>query len=437
MSYDMEDVAEPESSDSHAAAFIKAPYVQIRRRDESAYIVMNALTKQQYEFNSVACQILQRLSVPRSLNDLCAGFPGERPESIDDLLSYLRAQSLVVPAGQTGLNRRFELSRLNVNLFGAGDLDEKNDPPGVVAVGIPFGRGNAAPNHAHRAPQILRMFASTLNIRTDSMLAAEQLSGIYGRRIVWDDLLRTCRERRMKDWGDLFIFNHERNEVVYDKIRRMAGALFDAGHAPLFIGGDHSISFPLIEACAERHRGLHVIHFDAHTDTYRHRLDEYFADIATHHHGSFAARSMALEGVTVFHQFGIRGINNLTAEAPLDKQRIYWIGETREIAAGVSTLDLPYDAPYYVTLDVDVLDPSEAPGTTTPVPGGLRYPELIALIDRLLRGRRVVGVDLVEVDPERDVNNVTTHIGVELLLLLLNYLRPAPEASEVAGGATA
>jgi agmatinase len=146
---------------------------------------------------------------------------------------------------------------------------------------------------------------------------------------------------------------------------------------------------------------------------------------------------MAVEGVTAFHQFGIRGINNITADAPLEKQRIYWIGQTREIAAGASPLDLPDDAPYYVTLDIDVLDPSEAPGTTTPVPGGLRYPELIALIDRVLHGRRVVGVDLVEIDPERDVNNVTTHIGVELLLLLLNYLGHGPDISGAAEHATA
>jgi agmatinase len=129
----------------------------------------------------------------------------------------------------------------------------------------------------------------------------------------------------------------------------------------------------------------------------------------------------------VYH-FGVRGLSNRFS-ASSDKQRILWLEDIRTFLATQKPSGVwaelagePDDCYYYITLDIDVLDPAVAPGTATPVINGLNLNELVTLFRRLLPNKRIIGLDLVELDPTLDHHGLTTQCAINLLLHLLNLV---------------
>ena len=189
------------------------------------------------------------------------------------------------------------------------------------------------------------------------------------------------------------------------RIREVAQSIYKAGKQPLAIGGDHLVSLPLIEAAAEAHPELHVLHFDAHTD-----LRESFsgsrlshATVLRHAFGFLKPRHL--------WQFGIR---NSTAEEICwanGRVRQYWDDELRPLQKIKSEL---VGYPIYITLDIDVLDPAYAPGTGTPEAGGISSRELLQAL-HALSGLNIVGMDLVEVAPPLDDHDRTSILAAKIV----------------------
>jgi agmatinase len=188
-------------------------------------------------------------------------------------------------------------------------------------------------------------------------------------------------------------------DKCYEVVTERIGAIADAGARPIVIGGDHSISLPILRALAKRSGPLALVQVDAHIDTW----DEYFG--GKYFHGTPFRRAIE-EGLVDgkrFIQIGIRG--PMYGEDDFDFHRehgitmididqvkargIAWtIGEIRRVAAG----------PAYMTFDIDAVDPAFAPGTGTPEVGGLTSHEAQQLV-RGLAGLTLVGGDIVEVSP--------------------------------------
>jgi len=189
------------------------------------------------------------------------------------------------------------------------------------------------------------------------------------------------------------------------------------------IGGDHSIALPLLRAVAERWGPVAVVHFDAHLDTW----DTYFgADIT---HGT-PFRRASEEGLIAIGQsvhVGIRGPLFSPTDLVDDERLGFAIVpamdfETSGVAGAVSRIrDRVGNAPVYVSVDIDVLDPAAAPGTGTPEAGGLSSRELLGVL-RGLAGLRIVSADVVEVAPAYDHAEITAtaacHVVYELVSLM-------------------
>lgn len=159
------------------------------------------------------------------------------------------------------------------------------------------------------------------------------------------------------------------------------------------LGGDHTATVPVIELLAPAYPGLRVLQLDAHPDTRQTFLGERW------NYASAMARVTEVVGAERVLQVGIRtGSREELAHRP---PRLYPAYEVRPAQAIRRLLPELRQGPLYVTLDVDVLDPSEAPGTGSPEPGGLTVTELLEIV-YLLRGCPVVGADLVEVAPAWD-----------------------------------
>jgi len=215
------------------------------------------------------------------------------------------------------------------------------------------------------------------------------------------------------DYGDCH-FDWGYPDKVPDEIEAHATKIISQGPALLTLGGDHFITYPLLKAHVTKHGGpLSLLHFDAHSDTWADddgRID----------HGTMfyhAAKQGVVDPATSV-QIGLRTHNPDTMGFNiLDGP---WVQENGVAAVIAETRKIIGDRPVYVTFDIDCLDPSYAPGTGTPVCGGLTTYQAMAIL-RGMRGLNIVGADVVEVAPAYDVSEITalagSHIAIEMLCL--------------------
>jgi agmatinase len=212
-------------------------------------------------------------------------------------------------------------------------------------------------------------------------------------------------------------------EQAVAQIQAGAESLLEGGGRLVAIGGDHTIALPLLRATSARHGPLALVHFDAHLDTW----DVYFGQRFTH--GSPFRRAWE-EGLLLRDHslhVGLRGplysATDLVDDAGMGFAQITTSDVAdRGVAAVTSAmLERAGDAPLYVSVDIDVLDPAHAPGTGTPEAGGLTSRELLALL-RGLAPARIVGADVVEVSPAYDHAEITaiaaSHVAYELLTVM-------------------
>jgi agmatinase len=169
----------------------------------------------------------------------------------------------------------------------------------------------------------------------------------------------------------------------------------------LSIGGDHSVTYPLVEALARVHGPLHLLHFDAHPDLY----DDYEGNPRSH--ASPFARIMERGLARRLVQVGVRTWNahNRDQARRFGVEVLDWEGFAPE------RVPIP-DGPLYVTIDLDALDPAFAPGVSHPEPGGLTVRDIVAVLARVRT--RVVGGDVVELNPLQDIGDATGIVAVKL-----------------------
>src|SRR5580692_8393276 len=216
-------------------------------------------------------------------------------------------------------------------------------------------------------------------------------------------------------------------EEAVAQIEAGADVLLQDGGRLVAIGGDHTIALPLLRSTARRHGPLALVHFDAHLDTW----DTYFGQRFTH--GTPFRRAWE-EGLLLHDHsihVGLRGPLYSGADLREDSDMGFAQVTADDVAsAGVGAvverlLARVGNAPLYVSVDIDVLDPAHAPGTGTPEAGGLTSRELLALV-RGLQPANVVGADVVEVSPAYDHAEITAIAAAHVLyeLVTLMALRP-------------
>jgi arginase len=207
------------------------------------------------------------------------------------------------------------------------------------------------------------------------------------------------------DAGDLkFTF-----EEPFSAIEKRVGELLDKGLRPVCLGGDHSITLPIVRAFGRHIPGLTIIHFDAHPDLY----DELEGNRLSH--ACPFARIMEERAAKRLIQVGIRTVNGHQCEQA-KKFGVEMI-EMRRLPA----LDrMRVDGPIYISLDMDVLDPAFAPGISHREPGGMSTREVLAHIQAITG--KIVGADIVEYNPAQDHTQITATVGAKLLKEILGMM---------------
>lgn len=196
---------------------------------------------------------------------------------------------------------------------------------------------------------------------------------------------------------------------AFETIEAGIGNLLDQGRRPISMGGDHSITFPIVKAFAARHRDLTIFHFDAHPDLY----DEFEGNRLSH--ACPFARIMEAGLARRLVQIGIR-----TATGHQREQAKKFGVEMIEMRGLPACEKLKAAGPVYISFDMDVLDPAFAPGLSHREPGGMTVREGIAHL-HAIEGQ-IVGADLVEYNPVRDVDGMTATVAAKVIKEILGRM---------------
>ena len=274
----------------------------------------------------------------------------------------------------------------------------------VAVVGIPFDSGVSyrpgarfGPAHIRASSKLLRPYHPPLDVEP---FAAQQVA----------------------DAGDIAVNPFDIADAI-TAIERASDELRSGGSKLVTLGGDHTIALPLLRSLHREHGPIAVLHFDAHLDTW----DTYFGAPFTHGTPFRRASEEGLLDPEHCLHVGIRG--PLYAPTDLSDDKVLGVQvlscddfQLQGLATMVERMRARIgEAPVYVSIDIDVLDPAHAPGTGTPEAGGLTSRELLHCL-RNLKGINIVGADIVEVAPAYDHAEITgiaaAHVGYELLSVL-------------------
>ncbi len=266
----------------------------------------------------------------------------------------------------------------------------------VLIMGVPFDNAVSLNKGAAKAPDHLRRLSVDLSDTTDEF--------------------RPIRSDLIYDFGDM------RSELSWEKyfkdVEAAAFEMMTHDRFCLFLGGDHSVTIPLHKAFGRYFHGkrIGIIHFDAHYDL----CPQYDGHPWSH----ACTEARALEGVVTGDDLSFVGVRVAEeSELQLIKEHPGIMTITAENAYDMGAADVAekliaryagYDA-VYLTLDIDALDPAYAPGTGTPVSGGLNPIDLIRILRSLLAALPIQAMDIVEVAPPLDVNDITSWAALRII----------------------
>jgi arginase len=261
--------------------------------------------------------------------------------------------------------------------------------PRVTVIGVPLDENSSFLRGSALAPDRIRaaLHAGSMNLTTEDGVD-------LGARDDW------------RDAGNLAIGT---GEAAFADITRQMADLLASGTCPLTLGGDHSITYPIVRAVAAAHPNLTILHIDAHPDLY----DEF--EGSRRSHACPFARIMEAGLAAQLVQVGIRAMNAHQREQA-NRFGVEVIS-ARDFRPGMA---LNLDGPVYFSLDLDALDPAFAPGVSHHEPGGLSVRDVLGLLAEI--EGTVIGADIVEYNPIRDHAEMTAMVAAKFYKELVGYM---------------
>lgn len=284
-------------------------------------------------------------------------------------------------------------------------MDHQNLDADFAIFGVPMDEGSPYMPGARFAPR---------TIREHSMRFAP--TGFYDVELQQRFLTTEILDGRIVDIGDVDILptNVEKSS---ENITTMVRELIRQDVTPIGIGGDHSVSYPIVRAFTD---DVHIVQFDAHMD---------YAPISAdlkHTNGQPFRHIGTMPNVQSITQIGIRSLRTRPAEiadATAHGNNIVTMSQFRELGPSETARLIPEGAKCYVSIDIDALDMSLTPGCVSAEPNGLLYHELRDTLIELSKRNQIVGFDLVEVNPQLDVGTgVTSYLAAQIMVEFLGHI---------------
>ncbi|EOD01693.1 agmatinase [Caldisalinibacter kiritimatiensis] len=273
---------------------------------------------------------------------------------------------------------------LNKNVHTFIGFDSEYSDAKLVVFGAPFDGTTSFRPGTRFAPSVMR-------------------NESYGLETYSPYLDMDLEDTNIFDAGDLELSFGNTEKVMKD-IKEFTKGIVEDGKTPVMIGGEHLVSYPAIEAVYEKYNDLYVLHFDAHADL----REEYMGEKLSH--ASVIRRVWDFVGDNRIYQFGIRSG---------ERKEFQWAKEHTNLTKfnyeGLDeAIETIGDKPVYITIDLDVFDPSVFPGTGTPEPGGISFNDMMDIISKIKK-LNIVGADVVELSPHYDASGVSTAVACKVL----------------------
>tara|TARA_B000000460_G_scaffold96482_1_gene67456 strand:- start:279 stop:1082 length:804 start_codon:yes stop_codon:yes gene_type:complete len=252
----------------------------------------------------------------------------------------------------------------------------------ISLVGVPFDAKSSFLTGSSEGPHAIRqtLFSGVSNLYSEIGVDLDNVDGF-------------------RDLIDLKIDNSDDGYIQIEK--EVAKELSDNA-IPIFLGGDHSITYPLVKAVAKSKKPTTIVHFDAHPDLYHEFEDDRFS------HACPFARIMEDSLTDRLIQIGIRTANDH------QRQQAEKFGvELYQLPEIPANLGLSSDDKVYISLDLDVFDPAFVPGISHHEPGGMSVRDVISIIHKI--NVPIVGADVVELNPQRDINGMTATVAAKMV----------------------
>ncbi len=275
----------------------------------------------------------------------------------------------------------------------------------VAMIGVPFDQGTTNRSGTRFGPRAIRIASQNYGIYMHSSEGAYDL----------EQKRHVLQNENLIDYGDVPILptsTVKNMGMIHDTFKK----IIKSGVFPVGFGGDHSITFPILEAF---NVDFDILHFDTHLDFVDHVGDVKFS------HASPIKRASDLKNVNNITQIGIRGFTDRKSnydEAVKYGSKIITAADVFENGIKWTLEEIKEAENIYVTLDIDALDISVVPGTGTPEPGGLNYLQMREMLQKLPSKGNVIGFDVVEVNPLYDAGNMTSQIASRLALDFLGAI---------------
>ncbi|MEN8211602.1 MAG: agmatinase [Thermodesulfobacteriota bacterium] len=262
-------------------------------------------------------------------------------------------------------------------------LQESIQENSICLVGIPLDKNSSFLKGASLAPEQIRKayFSSSSNLWSEKGYDLESIEYLY-------------------DCGNL---DFKEGEDEFNTITKFVEKALDQDCCLICLGGDHSVTFPVIKAYGKKYNNLNILHLDAHPDLY----DSLQGNVYSH--ASPFARIMGKKLVKRVVQAGIRTMNGHQQEQA-EKFGVE-VHEMKDIQSWPGSFQ--FNGPVYLSLDLDCLDPAFAPGVSHHEPGGMTTRQVVDIIHHF-KGK-LIGADIVEYNPDRDVNSMTSMVAAKFL----------------------
>jgi len=302
-----------------------------------------------------------------------------------------------------------------------------NDLPSMKAdvafLGVPYDLGHSSKPGTRLGPAAIRE-VSTSEIAGPLVAVG---AGFYDRETGATMLSGV----RVVDAGDVPIPSAS-VELSLDNVTSVVAAVVERGAMPVVFGGDHSITFAVVRGLKNIGRKIHIIHFDSHQD-FGPPTDPSAGNRRVFNHGNHLRHAIDLPWVSGITMLGVRGVargsGGTAAEVRARGIEQVSASEIVRHGAEAAVQRIPDAESYYVTIDIDVLDPSIAPATGTPVPGGVSYYQLCDVLEGIAGRGKLAGFDVMEVSPPYDVNNRTSelaaYVAIRFLGAAFRHQKPA------------
>lgn len=396
--------------------FYKAKYIHFTKdfeTDENIKLV-NKVTLDQFLVSEELMKFINSFEKGNILDNVNSSFENDYIEDFDFLIQkkillneddfYKETYKCQLPR-----NRYFRVKPL---------FDDDTFNNKIVFVGIPFGKGNPSDSGTAFFPHNFRTLSEKISLLDKDHFTTFPVGSII-QEDNKDNLKNIISNDYLRDIGDIFMHHFEYSHIAYEKIQHVYESILSSKSIPFGLGGDHSITYPILKAIDKFFdEPFNVIHFDAHTDIYEGTFEDINNDFDFFHHGNFVTKSLQLKNLNKYIMVGLRGAPSKNYD---DKIEYYDVSMVKKLLAEKQKLEL--EGKTYITFDIDIIDSSFISGTATPVCFGLTPFEIVESFELLLKELDIIGIDFVEVNPSRDNNKQTMEYALNLIILLLSYIK--------------